>query len=494
LRFELYDTDNLQVGSTITQTITIVDGLFTTQLDFGAGVFNGDGRLLKIGVLCPGDADYVTLGLQTLQAAPYALYAVQAGEVPWSGVTGVPTDTLQARVTGGCDVGSAVRAVNADGSVVCWPDAPLNRAALPAANLSLALDTANAVGVYTAITIGADGLPLVSYMDQTNNDLKVLHCGDPTCSGGNTITAVDSAGDYRGTTDIALGPDGLAVISYWDYGNNDLKVLHCGNLACTSGNTATTVDSAGETGYYPSITISGDGLPLVTYLDNNTADLKVLHCGNAACTSGNTITTVDSADQVGEFSAVTLGADGLPIISYWDRTNSDLKILHCGNALCDSGNQITTVDSAGSVGEWTAITIGADGLPVVSYRDITTQAQKVLHCGSPLCDSGNQITVVDGIGSTFQFSSITVGADGLPVLGYSDLANGNLKVLHCGNLACSSGNTTLAVDSVGVVGEFVALTLGVDGLPILSYWDRTNDDLKVLHCANAYCAPYFRRP
>jgi len=41
--------------------------------------------------------------------------------------------------------------------------------------------------------------------------------------------------------------------------------------------------------------------------------------------------------------------------------------------------------------------------------------------------------------------------------------------------------------------EFTSITIGVDGLPIISYYDANNDDLKVARYSNAFCAPYFSR-
>ena len=112
---------------------------------------------------------------------------------------------------------------------------------------------------------------------------------------------------------------------------------------------AATVDSAGDVGRYTSITTGADGLGLISYRDTSNGFLKALHCGNAACSSG-TATTVDSAGNVGYYTSITIGADGLGLISYYDATNGDLKVLHCGNAACNSGNISTTVDSAGDVG------------------------------------------------------------------------------------------------------------------------------------------------
>ncbi len=63
------------IGSPQTKTgIAVINGLFTAQLDFGAGAFQGDARWLQIAVKCTGDASYNTLSpRQLLTPAPYAL-------------------------------------------------------------------------------------------------------------------------------------------------------------------------------------------------------------------------------------------------------------------------------------------------------------------------------------------------------------------------------------------------------------------------------------
>ena len=89
--FELFDalSGGSLVGGTVTQGgVTVTNGLFTVQLDFG-NVFDGTALFLNIGVKPGGSVEAYTplTPRQALTATPYAIYASKA---PWSGLTGVP--------------------------------------------------------------------------------------------------------------------------------------------------------------------------------------------------------------------------------------------------------------------------------------------------------------------------------------------------------------------------------------------------------------------
>ena len=64
------------------------------------------------------------------------------------------------------------------------------------------------------------------------------------------------------------------------------------------------------------------------------------------------------------------------LFSYWDLTNEDLKVAVCNNATCTSPT-LTTVDSAGNVGGYTSLALNSSGFPVISYFNFTNGDLKV---------------------------------------------------------------------------------------------------------------------
>jgi predicted regulator of Ras-like GTPase activity (Roadblock/LC7/MglB family) len=359
----------------------------------------------------------------------------------------------------------------------------------PRINTITTVDSNGFVGLRTSVTIGTDGLPIISYFDNTNKDLKVAKCTNTACTGIASISTVDSTGSVGDYNSITIGTDGLPIISYNDSTNFDLKVAKCGNTACSSGNTITTVDSTGNMGAHTSITIGTDSRPVISYTDLTNNRLKLARCANAACSGTATFTIIDDSGNVGRYTSIAISTDGMPVISYSDSNNSSLKVAKCLIADCSFLTSTATVDSTGNVGQYTSITIGTDGLPVISYYDNANGDLKVAKCANAACSGTATITTVDTGGAAVvgEYSSITIGTDGLPVISYYDNSNGNLKVAKCPNAACGGAATISTVDSTGDVGQYTSITIGTDGLPVISYFDATNGDLKVAKCANQFC-------
>jgi hypothetical protein len=147
------------------------------------------------------------------------------------------------------------------------------------------------------------------------------------------------------------------------------------------------------------------------------------------------------------------------------------------------------VDTADDVGRGASITVGEDGLGLISYYDATTHVLKVAHCTTADCSAVTSATI-DSSADVGSYTSITIGPDGLGLIVYIDATNSQLRIAHCNDVACSSA-TTQALAS-NVAASPVSLATGADGLGIVAYRD-TSLALKIAHLSNPLGIPYFRR-
>ena len=360
------------------------------------------------------------------------------------------------------------------------------------------LDADGNVGWEPSIAINWDGSPVVSYATRQAVGgfvyLKVAFCDDAQCLSP-ILTQVDRSDYAIEMTSIAIDNDGLPVISYRDR-NTGLKVAKCNNKLsdCVEGKegawTITQVPLSGQ-GIYSSIAIGHDGLPVISYQTFTT--LRVLKCGNAACSSGNVDTLLYNYQNPG-YTAIAIGNDNNPVIAHnW----SGLDLVKCGNPACTSGNTFTEVDP-NMTGLEVDIAIGADGNPVISYYDeqldepLNGGDLKVAKCNNVDCSSAT-IKTVDSDGDVGRHSSIAISADGFPVISYwAGSSWGDLRVAKCHDPACSSLSeppTINTVDSAGNVGWFTSLAVGIDDNPVIAYYTDTYDDLKLALCSDPACTP-----
>jgi preprotein translocase subunit Sec61beta len=384
------------------------------------------------------------------------------------------------------------------------------------------VDSNGSVGGHSSVTIGTDGLGLISYYDTSNGNLKVAHCRNASCTASDIPVTVDASPGIVGQhSSVTIGADGFPLISYYDATNRDLKVAHCLYLTCTCATTGCTpfkvytLDGADpngpDVGEYTSIAVGADGLGLISYRDDSNHGLKAAHCIDINCSAATKSVldrgTVPSGSSltpdVGDYTALTIGGDGRGLISYYDRANGNLKTAHCVGVTCTCSTTgctpatISTVDgtpppntsgSGPDVGLYTSITTGADSLGLISYHDLTNYKLKVAHCTTSVCSAVTSAAPDPALLQSGQFTSITIGADGLGLISYYDSYQFDLRVAHCNNTACSSA-AAATVDSGGDgdVGYFTAVTIGADGLGLISYGDGTNLDLKVAHCSDRSC-------
>jgi hypothetical protein len=320
---------------------------------------------------------------------------------------------------------------------------------------------------------GPDGLALMAYHSYGN--VRVAHCGNLAC----TSMTSTSFGTAIADPTLTIGGDGLGLVAYGSgqWFDADLSVAHCGNFACSSA-TSTAVDTDGDTGELSSVTTGSDGLGLLSYYDESSDTLRVGHCNTSAC-STITRAAVDSAPN-GAPNSITIGADGLGLIAYTG--SGGLKAAHCSTVDCATSST-ALLDVGGSGSSSPAIAIGADGRGLISYD--SAGDIRVARCSNVLCSAANMVTLGAG-----RYPSITVGADGFPLVVYYDSA---IKLAHCSDLSCSQHTTQTLDSSICCMGGEGEIAIGPDALPLVGYSGFSLGTPRVMHCANTFCVPYFRR-
>lgn len=349
-----------------------------------------------------------------------------------------------------------------------------------------------------SIVLGADGFPVIAYRNATNSSLKVTKCGDANCYTATTTSTVIGAGLVGGgdqSISIAIGADGFPVITYGKATENSLHLVKCANASCSATTSDLFIDgvvggTAPNVGTSTSIAFTNDGNPKISYYDATNGELRFASCNNPACSSVAT-STLDGigARDAGAFNSMTVLPDDSLVISYYDVTNGDLNVAKCKGPTCGGGVATTSPDSTGDVGKYTSVAIATDGMPIISYYDITNLDLKVAKCTDLSCITSPTLLTLDSTGDVGQYSSLAIGSDGFPIISYYDLTNTALKTVKCSNSTCSTINsaykTSLDTDNVG---KYSSLIIGTDGMPVIAYYASADTNVRLFKCNGQNCA------
>jgi hypothetical protein len=360
-------------------------------------------------------------------------------------------------------------------------------------------DAEGDVGRFSALALDTSGNPVVAYHDLIGRDLKLLHCDDPRCSGDESanIAVPDAAGMVGTYISLVLDADGDPVISYYDSQAGKLELLHCDDPYCRGDESANIAvpDPSEIAGMHTSLALDAKGLPVISYYDSVNGQLKVLHCDDPGCRgdeSGN-IAAPDVDGDVGLYTSLVLDAEGNPVISYYDATRSRLKILRCDDPAC-RGNEAANIATPdpGAAGWYSSLALDAQGNPVVAYFDSAAGRIELLHCDDPKCsgDESENAVVIDSAGTVGGYLSMALDGAANPVISYYDASNGDLKLARCVDPPCRTPESwrITALDSTADLGLYTSLALDAGERPVISYYDLTNQDLKLLSCSDKICA------
>jgi hypothetical protein len=337
-------------------------------------------------------------------------------------------------------------------------------------------------GAFMSVRMNSAGFPVISYYVQGSADLRLAVCDDAQCTNP-TYTTIDSAGDVGWYSTLALNASGYPVISYWDQTRRAIKLAVCQNIVCTA-KTITNVVLLNSINAFPSMTLTSSGIPVIAFSESTVNIQKLAVCADSVCSS-NTVTDIEAVGAA-SFNAITLGSNGFPIIVY-SRQSEGLKAAFCSNATCTT-RTLTVIDT---VGGGSAIRLNSSGFPVISYfsNDGVDNMVKVAVCSNATCTSKTINTAETFSGQAIHTTSLALTSTGIPVIGYW-ISNANtnareVKVAACADVTCTSATPTIVYSDNSVVAS-IAMILNSSNNPIVLY-TRDFRALSAAFCSNATC-------
>jgi hypothetical protein len=357
-----------------------------------------------------------------------------------------------------------------------------------AAQTIFVMDATGDVGRHTSIAVDASSVAHMSYYDVTNTNLKYATRSSSTSSS----STVDNGASVGQFTSIALSTTPLlAFISYYDDGNQYLKLAHQESAGgpWTLQYLPATVRLMARSSLvlHPS-----NVTPIIAFFDVNDRNLKLALFDRAGTSSSPPLTYPDwgvevvaSAPTNVEDLALVLAPSGEPRIAYIEQsgTTAQLKYAHKSCLAAGCLTQTTAAQPTGE-GTWTVETIPGAGLvqgSVALALDAGGNPLIAYYAGGELkyaFKSGSTWTietVPDPAADEGRHVSIALSSTGTPHLAYYDVTNGDLK-----HAARTGGTWTVSqLDGAsGDVGQYTAIALDATNRLHVSYYDVGNADLR----------------
>ena len=493
LRFTLNDssTNGIQVAGPLTNSsVDVTSGLFTTLLNFGSAVFDGNVRWLEIGVRTNGNAtnEFVTLSpRQLITATPYAVRAANySGPVSVVALTGKINDTnLSANVallTNSVVFTRNLTASNFIGSALGLTNIPATNiiGTLPDARLSTNVAMLNATNAKFLGTISATNF--FGYGGGLTNVpgriFEVYPSGITTQSLANfgylaTNDTTPVTVILPLTANIRVGEtirvSGIGAAG-WIVAQNAGQTILVANLLKNTGIAWRTNETART---WKAVAASQDGQKLAAAVS-----------GSAIYTSANAGVTWTPGPTVASWSSIASSADGVKLVAGANPGNLYASVNSGGSwtphatstawsgvassldgvklAACVSGGQIWVSTDLGvswnprdSARNWTSIASSGDGVNLVAC--VT---------GGQIYNSSNSGTTWTVRATTQAWSSIASSADGgtLVAAAYS----GGLYVSY-------DYGVTWTITSAPTALTWKTVSCSADGLRMIAGVDTSGD-------------------
>lgn len=201
------------------------------------------------------------------------------------------------------------------------------------------------------------------------------------------------------------------------------------------------------------------------------------------------IVTVDTSG--GQNASIAIGADGLPLIAYRQAGNNELLVARCTTANCSARSIQPVADDNGTParGEGISLAVRSNGVPVMSWYDGVADDLSYARCPNPDCSGDDVLRILDdSADDTGREAALALGADDLVHVAYVNTTDGALQYLHCQQLTCNNPTPVVVDDDpVNFLGSAIDMTLNDNGNPVIAYTDSVADELLVAYCGGGEC-------
>jgi len=302
-----------------------------------------------------------------------------------------------------------------------------------------------------------------------------------------TVYSYLDAGQY---VSLALDPvDGRPYISFYDANYEGLRMAKYvgsgGNCGSNNNWACELVDNDGNVGQYSSIAIAPDGLPIIAYYDTaNGGALKLAIRG----VFDWDIRTIDDPllESAGQYASLAVNTNVRTAISYYHSNimgNDSLwyaEYVGGGQGNCsDNDYDCVQVNYGDRVGKYTSLALDSTDRPHIAYYDGGIDALKYA-----TYDGGwwvRWISTTQGPAGQFASMAVDLNDGDRPHIAYYDSVNGMLKYAvfvgegadaNCGTNSSSQLEwKCVDIDSMGTGTHPRGISLALDnaGYPIIAY-------------------------
>ncbi len=330
----------------------------------------------------------------------------------------------------------------------------------------------------------------IAYVSVTGagSEFRMIRCQTDACdiSTDNLLTT-DTIHSYA----IVNGSNAHGVIAYLGIhgAKKGLFLLQCTTADCAQFTLNRLVEMPSLTGDL-SLVIRPNGTPFITYFNTNDNLLHAYACDDSACKSGKD-RVLDTQTNNGPKSVVKITPAGFPAVLYWGAA-APLHFLFCQDADCTAST--TTILNNAMYTTDMDFVYGSDGFPVVTFDNLITGMLKITHCGNATCTSGN---VTKQIGVNAMGARLAINRPGTPFLFYvqqSTPGTGgthDVKAMKCTTFTCTGPTWNTNFGST-VTPTLPNVLMQANEKPILIFsrmqgWNR---DIEQWTCNNFQCTTY----